>query len=114
LWAQDFERDLADTMALQSEMAQTIAHQIRVEMTSDDEDQAFPRSPGKCEGHDSICRVATGGTRRQNKALVKASHFISRPSRRTPEYALAYAGLADSYIVLENNGQLPPAKLIQK
>jgi TolB-like protein/DNA-binding winged helix-turn-helix (wHTH) protein/Tfp pilus assembly protein PilF len=110
LWAQDFERDLADTMALQSEMAQTIAHQIRVEMTSDDETRLSPGHQANAKAHDSYLQGRYRWNKKTEQGLGESIAFYQQAIAEDPEYALAYAGLADSYIVLENNGQLPPGE----
>jgi adenylate cyclase len=106
LWAQDFDRDLADAMALQSEIAQTIAQQIRVEMTTGDETRLLPRHQVNAKAHDAYLQGRYQWNKKTGQSLTESIAFYQRAIAEDPDYALAYAGLADSYILLENNGVL--------
>ena len=114
LWAQDFERDLADTMALQSEIAQTIARQIRVKMTTEDESRLSPGHQANAKAHDSYLQGRYRWNKKTEQGLGESIAFYQQAIAEDPEYALAYAGLADSYIVLKTMASCRPAKLIQK
>ena len=107
LWAQDFDRDLEDTMALQSEIAQTIAHQIRVEMTTEDEARLSPRHQANAKAHDLYLQGRYHWNKKTGRGLKDSIAFYQLAIAEDPDYALAYAGLADSYICLENDGKLP-------
>src|SRR5207247_1128581 len=78
LWAQDFDRDLADTMALQSEIAQTIAHQIRVEMTIGDETRLLPRHQVNAKAHDAYLQGRYQWNKKTGQSLTESIAFYQR------------------------------------
>jgi TolB-like protein/DNA-binding winged helix-turn-helix (wHTH) protein/tetratricopeptide (TPR) repeat protein len=106
LWAQEFDRDMGDTTALQSEIAQTIAHQIRVEMTTGDETRLSSRHQVSAKAHDAYLQGRYQWNKKTGRSLTESISFYQHAIAEDPDYALAYAGLADSYIVLENNGKM--------
>ena len=100
IWAETYERDLGDILRLQSEVAQTIAHQVRVQLTPQQKAQlaAAPRvDPG---AYDSFLQGSSyfvwGSNSRDD--FVKAQRFFEQAIQQDPNLALAYVGLANTYI----------------
>ncbi len=77
LWAQSYERDLGDVLALQSEVARAIAREIKIAVTPGSR-PASPPGRSTLRPTRPISRVATSGTRGQNKGSRKASSTSSR------------------------------------
>ena len=102
LWAETYERDLGDVLKLQSEVAQTIAQQIRAELTP--QQQRLLRSARSVnpEAYDAYVRgryYFTNDFTEPDKLKIAKSYF-EQSIRKDPEFALAYSGLADSYVYL--------------
>lgn len=108
LWAQEFDRDLEDATTMQSEIAQTIAHQIRVEMTNAEQTRLSPRHQVNAKAYDLYLQGRYLWNKKTGQSLTESIAFYQRAITEDPEYALAYAGLADSYIILGNSGKMPP------
>jgi TolB-like protein/DNA-binding winged helix-turn-helix (wHTH) protein/Flp pilus assembly protein TadD len=112
LWAEAYERDLGDVLRLQNEVAQAIAQQVRAQLTP--QQQARFRSAGSVNP-DSYEAYLRGRYYLSNQftmaqPLNMAKSYFEESIRKDPGFALAYSGLADSYVYLAffGQGQLPP------
>jgi TolB-like protein/DNA-binding winged helix-turn-helix (wHTH) protein/Flp pilus assembly protein TadD len=110
LWAQDFERDLRNVLNLESEVAQAIARQIRVELTREDASRLVASPSVNLNAHDAYLRGRYQWNRRTGPSLRESIRLYQEAIASDPEYAVAYAGMADSYILLEELGQLSPTE----
>jgi TolB-like protein/Tfp pilus assembly protein PilF len=108
LWAQSYERDLRDVLALQSEVARAIAEEIRVQILPVEKarlDRARRVDPA---AYEEYLRGRFHWNRRTEEGARKALECFERSIARDPGYAPAYAGLADAYDTLGNYDYLPP------
>jgi TolB-like protein/DNA-binding winged helix-turn-helix (wHTH) protein/Flp pilus assembly protein TadD len=108
LWAETYERDLGDVMGLQSEVAEAIAQQVRVQLTPQQQVQFRSARPVNPDAYDAYLRgrfyFTTGFTKPDS--LKKAQQYFWESIQKDPDFALAYAGLADTYLYLAFSGQL--------
>jgi TolB-like protein/DNA-binding winged helix-turn-helix (wHTH) protein/Flp pilus assembly protein TadD len=112
LWAETYERDLGDVLRLQSEVAQAIARQVRAQLTP--QQQARFRSARfvNPEAYEAYLRgryyLSNQFTMAQPLNMAKG--YFEESVQKDPDFALAYSGLADSYVYLAFFGQglLPP------
>jgi TolB-like protein/DNA-binding winged helix-turn-helix (wHTH) protein/Flp pilus assembly protein TadD len=110
LWAQSYEGNARDVLTLQREVAGAIAEQIRSELTP------HARNPLKTEhvvnpdAYEDYLRghyvVQTGAIDGYERSIIYFNQSIAKDS----ENALAYAGLAESYIELGHMVRMPPEK----
>ena len=108
LWAQSYERDLRDVLALQSEVARAIADEIRVKVLPLEKvrlDRALRVNPA---AYEEYLRGRFHWNRRTEDGARKALECFERAIALDPEYARAYAGLADAYDTLGSYDYLPP------
>jgi TolB-like protein/DNA-binding winged helix-turn-helix (wHTH) protein/tetratricopeptide (TPR) repeat protein len=110
LWAQDFERDLQNVLRLESDIAQDIAREIRVELTKEDGARLQASPTVNRPAHDAYLRGRFQWNKKTGKSLQESIKLYQQAMDSDPGYALAYAGMADSYIVLENDGRLSPTE----
>jgi len=107
LWAETYERDLGNVLKLQSEVAQTIAQQVRVQLTP--QQRALLRSSPAVnpEAYEAYLRGRYYLSNQFTMAepLNKAKGYFEESIRKDPGFALAYSGLADSYVYLAFSGQ---------
>jgi TolB-like protein/DNA-binding winged helix-turn-helix (wHTH) protein/Flp pilus assembly protein TadD len=102
LWAESYERDLGDVLKLQSEVAQAIAKQVRAQLTP--QQQARFRSAGSVnpDAYEPYLRgryyLSNQFTMAQPLNMAKS--YFEESIRKDPGFALAYSGLADSYVYL--------------
>lgn len=110
LWAETYDRDLGDVLKLQSEVAQTIAQQVRAELTPQQQAQLRSARPVNPEAYDAYVKgryYFTNDFTKPNKLKLAKSYF-EQSIRKDPDFALAYTGLADSYVYLAFYGGMPP------
>ncbi len=107
LWAQEYDRDLWDTLALQSEVAGEIAREIRLELTPQERARLVPAAPlnpaayeAYLKGNFSLHKNTAEGDRKALEYFQKALEF-------DPGFALGYAGLARAHMTLGNNSIVP-------
>jgi TolB-like protein/DNA-binding winged helix-turn-helix (wHTH) protein/Flp pilus assembly protein TadD len=110
LWAETYERDLGDVLRLQSQVAQAIVLQVRAQLTP--QQQARFRSAGSVnpDAYEAYLRGRYYLSNQFTMAgpLNTAKSYFEESIRKDPGFALAYAGLADSYLYLAIFRQLPP------
>ncbi len=112
LWAETYERDLGDGLRLQSEVAQAIAQQVRAQLTPQQQAQLRSAPAVNPEAYEAYLRgryyLSNHFTMAQPLNLAKS--YFEESVRKDPGFALAYSGLADSYVYLAffRQGQLSP------
>jgi serine/threonine protein kinase/Flp pilus assembly protein TadD len=95
LWSERYDRDLEDVFAVQDEIAANIVKALRVVLT-DDEKRAIERPrAGNVEAYEYYLRGRQFFHQFREKALQFARRMFSRAIELDPDYALAYAGIAD-------------------
>ena len=100
LWAQSYERDLRDVLTLQSDVAQAIANEIKIKLTPQEQARLARTGPVNPEAHDAYLKGRYFWNLRTEEGLMKGTELFQQAIEKDPGYALAYAGLADSYGVL--------------
>jgi TolB-like protein/Tfp pilus assembly protein PilF len=100
LWAESYERDLHDVLALQDEVALAIANEIRVKVTPQEQTHLISARAVNPEAYEAYLRGRFYWNRRTETELRKAAGYFQEAIKKDPNYALAYAGLADSYTLL--------------
>jgi TolB-like protein/DNA-binding winged helix-turn-helix (wHTH) protein len=113
LWAKSYERDLKDVLALQDEIAQDITEQIRVKLTSKERSLLTQAHAVDPEAHDAYLRGRYWWSKRR-AAVWKGLDDFQKAITKDPSYALAYAGIANSYFVLGFDGNLSPKEAFPK
>jgi TolB-like protein/DNA-binding winged helix-turn-helix (wHTH) protein/Flp pilus assembly protein TadD len=112
LWAEAYERDLGDVLKLQSEVAQAIAKQVRAQLTPQQRARFRAAGTVKPEAYDAYLRGRYYLSNQFTMAepLNMAKSYFEESIRKDPSFALAYSGLADSYVYLAffGQGQVPP------
>jgi eukaryotic-like serine/threonine-protein kinase len=97
VWAESYERDFKDILTLQGEVAQAIASNIRTEVTPQEQARITKGRQVNPAAQEAFLRgrYLNKGTRAQQR---KAREYFEQALRIDPNYAPAYAGLADYYI----------------
>jgi tetratricopeptide (TPR) repeat protein len=111
LWVQTYERPMRDVLDVQSEIAQTIARQVQIQMTPADQARLIARHPVSPKAFDDYLQGRyLYWNRRTEENLNKAIVHFQNAIKEDPNYALAHVGLADSYNALGvvQIGALPP------
>jgi TolB-like protein/Flp pilus assembly protein TadD len=111
LWAKNYERGEQDAVALQNEVAQAIAAEIRVKLTSQEQARLSTPHPVNPEAQEAYLRGLYWGDKGDPKRFHE---YMQQAVHQDPRYALAYAGLGNSYGVLTSAGQIPADEAFPK
>jgi TolB-like protein/DNA-binding winged helix-turn-helix (wHTH) protein/Tfp pilus assembly protein PilF len=108
IWAQTYDRDLGDVLKLQGDVAYAIAQQVRAQIAPQQQVQLRLANSVNPAAYDAYLRgrlyLTTEYTRPES--LRKAQHDFEESIQKDPSFALAYAGLGDTYVYLAFTGAL--------
>lgn len=107
LWTDSYERELRHVLQLQGEIAEAIAGQIRVTLSAETRARLARRPGVDPEAYSHYLRGRYFWAKRDQPGLRKSIEHFQQAISRQPDYALAYVGLADAYLVLADYGALP-------
>jgi len=108
VWAESYERDLRDILALQREVASVIARQVRVQLTPQDSARLADVRPVNNKAYEDYLKGRYYQEKRTEEGLNKAVAYFTESIAKDPHNGFAYSGLADSYTYLVNHGYLRP------
>jgi TolB-like protein len=95
VWAESYERDLRDVLALQSEVAQAIAREMRVKLTRMDQARLPKVHSVDPEAYEAYLKGRYFWNKRSGDALTKGAQCFREAIDKDPMYAAGYSGLAD-------------------
>ena len=107
LCAETYERDVGDILALQSDVAEAIARQIQIKLIPQERDRLAASSSVLPEAYEAYLKGRYLWNQRMTDALQKSIKYFEKAIQIDPAYAAAYAGMADSYLTLKDDGHLP-------
>ena len=101
VWAQSYERESGDVIALQGELALAIAQQVRTHLSPADSSRLSGGGSVRPDAYEAYLRGRYFWNRRSKESIEKALGYFQRAIEIDPRYAAAYAGLADVYAVYD-------------
>ncbi|HTP70304.1 MAG TPA: protein kinase [Dongiaceae bacterium] len=114
LWAENFERDFSDVLALQSDVATAIARGIQVEL-SGTEQSLLTRSRSVIpEAYEAYLKGKYDLDKRTPESFRDAAAYFQKAIEKDRTFAAAYAGLADTYILMVTNDVVSDPTLVQR
>jgi eukaryotic-like serine/threonine-protein kinase len=112
LWADSYERDFTDVLALQSDVATAIARGIQVELSEPEASQLASRRTVVPEAYEAYLKGRFEAAKRTPEGLKTAEDYFHQALAKDPTYAAAYAGLAETLLNLSTYQVLPPSEAI--
>jgi eukaryotic-like serine/threonine-protein kinase len=109
LWAQTYDRDLGDILALHSDVARAIARQIRIKVTPEEQRRLASTHVVNPKAYEAYLRGRYLWNKRTGQDMRKGIGYFEQAVEIDPNYATSYAGIADSYLLLVFYGPAPPA-----
>src|SRR5262249_47378658 len=109
LWADTFDRKLTDIFAVESEIAKTIAETLQAKLSGSEKTAIAKRPTTNTEAYEFYLKGLFFWNKRTSADIRKAIEYFNQALGKDPSYALAYVGLADSYLLLSAYSAASPA-----
>jgi TolB-like protein/tRNA A-37 threonylcarbamoyl transferase component Bud32 len=114
LWARSYERELRDVLALQSEVAQAIASEIKIKVTPQEQVRLASARPLNVGAYELYLKGRYEWNKRSKEGLERGLEYFQQAIKLDSSYALAYSGVADSYSALGNNSLIAGIEVYPK
>jgi eukaryotic-like serine/threonine-protein kinase len=114
VWAETYDRQLRDVLGLQGEVAGAIANAVNIKLGASQQNSLRTLHSTSSDAQDAYLRGRYWWNKRTREGEFKGLEFFQKAVELDPGYAAAYAGMADSYLVLAHHGRLPPLEAMPK
>jgi serine/threonine-protein kinase len=108
LWANSFERDLTDILALQSDVARAVADEIELALTPEEEARLAAERTVNPEAHDAYLKGTYHWQKVTPADLDTAERYFELALEKDPSYAPAFQGLSVVWVFRQQIGLVPP------
>jgi tetratricopeptide (TPR) repeat protein len=108
LWADTYDRKLTDIFAVESEIAKNIAEALQAKLSGPEKTAMAKKPTENPEAYELYLKGRFFWNKRTGADLKRAIEYFNQAIAKDPNYALAYAGLADSYALLSIFGAASP------
>jgi len=112
LWSATYERSLQDVLELQADAARDIAGEIKLELTRQDLAWLSEARKVHPEAYDLYLKGRYFWNKRDRPGIYKAIDYFQQAIAKDPNYAEAYAGLADAYLMVPGTATGPPRAIL--
>jgi TolB-like protein/Tfp pilus assembly protein PilF len=113
LWGEQYQIKLSDILVLQEEIAEEMSERLRIKLTINEKRQLSKRHTDNAQACNLYMKGRYHWNKYAQKGLGQAVEYFSQAINLDPTYALAYAGMADSYYRLSDTYS-PAAEVMPK
>ena len=114
MWGKRFQEKFSDAFAVQEGIAREISQSLRLKLTGEEEKRLARRYTENAEAYDLYLKGRYYWNKRTGDSIEKSIQFFRSAIEKDPNYALAYAGLADSFHLIAFYGAGPPKEFMPK
>jgi eukaryotic-like serine/threonine-protein kinase len=114
LWGAQYDRKPGDIFAIQDDISNEMSGKLRLKLTRAEKKRLIKRQTEDAEAYRLYLKGRHHWNRWTEDGFYKAIEYFQQAVEKDPGYALAYTGLADSYVLLGWNGYLPPKDAFPK
>ena len=111
LWGEQYDRKMSDLLATQREIAREIVEKLKLKVSGEEKGLAKHYTESN-EAYQLYLKGRFYWNKRTGESIKKSIEYFNQAIEKDPSFALAYAGLADSYVVPAN--PLPPREKMPK
>jgi serine/threonine-protein kinase len=97
-WSDTYDREMQDIFAVRSEVAQQVAATLKVRLLGEEKKQLDKKPTENLEAYNLYRQGRYYGDRVSEEGIKKALPFFEQAIQKDPRFALAYAGMADTYV----------------
>jgi serine/threonine protein kinase/Flp pilus assembly protein TadD len=113
LWTESYERDLWEILSLQSEVAQSIADEIKVKLTPEERELISSTRRINPESYEAYLRGMFYVDQETPEGIEKGLAYLREAIEKDPAHALPYAGLAMAYNTIGHGPSPPPDAFVR-
>jgi adenylate cyclase len=113
LWSDTYDRDMQDIFAVRSEVAQQVAATLKVRLLGEEKKQLDKKPTENLEAYNLYRQGRFYADKLSEEGMAKARPFFEQAIEKDPRFALAYAGLADNYVI-SADAIIPPREAFSK
>jgi TolB-like protein/Tfp pilus assembly protein PilF len=107
LWGQEYERKLADVVAVKQALVRDVTEKLKLKLTGEQQQRLTLRDTTNPDAYQFYLRGRYYWNKRTAENLKRAMEQFQQAVDKDPNYALAYAGLSDCYSLLEGYAGTP-------
>jgi eukaryotic-like serine/threonine-protein kinase len=108
IWGEQYNRQLSDIFTIEEEISREISDKLRLKLSGAEKKRLTKRYTENTEAYRLYLKGRFYWNKRTADAIKKGIEYFQKAIESDPGYALAYAGLADSYNILASYSTLPP------
>ena len=113
-WAEKFDEKFTDILAVEDSISEKLARALALKLTGEERNLLIRRYTEHAQAHELFLKGKYFWNKRTEEGLKKGIEYFQQAIAVDPNYALAYSGQAESYIVLGTMGVLPPGEAFSK
>jgi TolB-like protein/tetratricopeptide (TPR) repeat protein len=110
IWSEQYGRKQADLVSLQKEIAKDVSSKLKPKLSGADETRIAKAGTTDPEAYQAYLKGRYYWNRRTAENIRKAIEQFKTATDRDPNYALAYSGLGDCYVVLNQYAGVPTSE----
>jgi adenylate cyclase len=110
LWADTYDRKLTDIFAVESEISKAIAETLQAKLSGSEKSLISKTPTVNPEAYELYLKGRFFWNKRTGADLLKSIEYFKQAVEKDQKYALAYAGLADAYVLLPPYGAASPSE----
>jgi TolB-like protein/tetratricopeptide (TPR) repeat protein len=114
LWAETYERDTRDVLTLQDEVAQAVVREINVALTPEESTHRPHPRPVNPEAYEAYLKGQSHWYWLSREHLETALEYFELALQKDPNYARAYVGVGNVWMVRADSGVMPPSEAMPK
>ena len=114
LWTGEFNESFTDIFTVEDSMSRQIAEALHLNLTRDEKRQVSKHSTESVEAYELYLKGQYFQEKRTPEALTKSIEYLQKATVKDPQYAPAFAALADSYALLSIRGEVLPKECYEK
>lgn len=114
LWGQEYNRKVSDVLSIQSDIAKDISEKLKSKLSQEEVQRVEHQYTQNTEAYQAYLKGRYYWNKRSPDSFQKAILHFNQAIEKDPSYALAYAGLADCYLLLGDYGAWPPTESLPK
>jgi tetratricopeptide (TPR) repeat protein len=112
LWGEEYNRKSADVLAIKQDIAREVTDKLRLRLSGEEIKELAKRDTVNAEAYQFYLRGRYYWNKRTTGNLKKALDQFQQATDKDPNYAIAYVGLADCYLVLEDYAGTPSSEVV--